>query len=258
MTPRSFIPSAVFATLVVLFLLSPLALVVLFSFGRNELTAFPMGDFTLRWYEALLDWDSFHSAFRASVIVSGMVGAISTVVGTLAALGLMKLKARWSGMVIGTLSLPLMLPPLVIGLALLSSFSWIGLKLGLWSVILAHLVFTQPFVVAVVHARLLGFDPAAIEAARDCGASPWRAFRTVVLPVISPSVIGGALIAMALSLDDFIVTFFTIGTGNTLSTLVWGMLRTTLDPSINALGTVILVLTLGMTILALRLTRYRG
>lgn len=258
MTPRSLIPSAVFATLVVLFLLSPLVLVALFSFGRNELTAFPMGGLTLRWYDELLHWDSFHSAFRASVIISGAVGAISTVVGTLAALGLVKLRERAAGTVIGALSLPLMLPPLVIGLAMLSSFSWIGLKLGLWSVILAHLVFTQPFVVAVVHARLLGFDPAAIEAARDCGASPWRAFFTVTLPVIRPSVIGGALIAMALSLDDFIITFFTIGTGNTLSTLVWGMLRTTLDPSINALGTIIILLTLGLTVVALRLTRYRG
>jgi len=247
-----------FTALVILFLLSPLVLVVLFSFGRNELTTFPMGGLTLGWYDFLAEWPDFWAALRNSVIISGSVGLISTVVGTIAALGLVGLKERAAGPLIVSLSLPLMLPPLVIGLALLSLFSQLGATLGIGSVLVAHIVITQPFVVLIVYARVASFDFAAVEAARDCGASPLRAFFEVMLPMIRPSVIGAALIAMALSLDDFVITFFTIGGGNTLSTLIWGMLRTTIDPSINAVGTLIILLTVGLTVIALWITRYRG
>jgi spermidine/putrescine transport system permease protein len=151
-----------------------------------------------------------------------------------------------------------MLPPLVLGVALLSFYVSIDLKLGLPTVILSHLLFTQPFVILIVHARMVNFDPRVVESARDLGATPLQAFFTVTLPIIRPVVIGAALIAMALSIDDFIITFFTIGTGNTLPTLVWGMIRTGLTPAVNAIGTLILLLTIGSTIIALQLTRYRG
>jgi spermidine/putrescine transport system permease protein len=126
------------------------------------------------------------------------------------------------------------------------------------TVILSHLLFTQPFVILIVHARMVNFDPRVVESARDLGATPLQAFFTVTLPIIRPVVIGAALIAMALSIDDFIITFFTIGTGNTLPTLVWGMIRTGLTPAVNAIGTLILLLTIGSTVIALQLTRYRG
>jgi spermidine/putrescine transport system permease protein len=105
---------------------------------------------------------------------------------------------------------------------------------------------------------MINFDPRVVESARDLGATPLQAFLTVTLPIIRPVVIGAALIAAALSIDDFIITFFTIGTGNTLPTLVWGMIRTGLTPAVNAIGTLILLLTIGSTIIALQLTRYRG
>lgn len=120
------------------------------------------------------------------------------------------------------------------------------------------MLFTLPFVILVIVARLRSFDFRIVESARDLGASQLTAFRTVTLPVIQPSIIGAALISLALSLDDFIVTFFTIGSGNTLPTFVWGMIRTSLTPTANAIGTLILILTLTSTIVALRLTRYRG
>lgn len=112
--------------------------------------------------------------------------------------------------------------------------------------------------VLVVSARLASFDRAILDSARDLGASPIRAFRTVTFPVIRPTIFGAALIAMALSLDDFVVTFFLIGGGNTLPTLIWGMLRTGLDPSINALGSLVLIMTMGTAGVALWLTRYRS
>jgi len=142
--------------------------------------------------------------------------------------------------------------------ALLTFYVSIGLRLSLITVILSHLLFTQPFVVLVVYARMRNFDYRAVESARDLGASPVQAFLTVTLPIIRPTVIGAALIAVALSIDDFIITFFTIGGGNTLPTFVWGMTRTALTPAANAIGTLILLMTVGSTLIALWLTRYRG
>jgi spermidine/putrescine transport system permease protein len=112
--------------------------------------------------------------------------------------------------------------------------------------------------VLVVYARLRNFDFRVVESARDLGASPLRAFFTVTLPIIRPTVVGAALIAMALSLDDFVITFFTIGKGMTLPTFVFSMIRTALTPAANAVGTLILVMTIGATLVALWLTRYRG
>jgi spermidine/putrescine transport system permease protein len=125
-------------------------------------------------------------------------------------------------------------------------------------VIPGHVLVTQPFVILIVLARLAAFNVASVEAARDLGATRWQAFRLVTLPQIRTAIGGATLIAAAISLDDFIIASFTIGGGNTISTFVWGKLRTTLDPSINAIATILLALTIGMSLLALRLTRYRG
>jgi spermidine/putrescine transport system permease protein len=134
----------------------------------------------------------------------------------------------------------------------------VGVELGLVAVIVSHILFTQPFVILIVYTRMANFDYRVVESARDLGASPVVAFLTVTLPIIRPIVIGAALIAMALSLDDFVITSFLIGSGNTLPTLVWGMIRTGLTPMVNAIGTLILVLTIGSSLIALKLTRYRG
>jgi spermidine/putrescine transport system permease protein len=134
----------------------------------------------------------------------------------------------------------------------------INLPLGLPTVILGHLVIAQPFVILIVFSRLTTFDWAVVDSARDLGASPLRAFLTVTLPIIRPTIIGAALIALSISLDDFVITFFTIGAGNTLPTLVWGMVRTSLDPTINAIATLLILLSVGSTFLALRVSRYRG
>lgn len=247
-----------FAILSVLFLLTPLALVVLFSFGRNEHSTFPMGGFTFHWYAELLSNGDFWIALRNSAIIGASVAAISVVSGTLGALAFVRMKARHSGPILMLLTLPLMMPPLVLGLALMTGYSALGWSFSMATVIPAQAVFIQPFVLLVIHARMANFDPAVIDAARDLGASPLRIFFTVTLPIIRPTIIGAALIAIALSLDEFIITYYTIGGGLTLPTMVWAMLRTSLDPDINALATLILLLTLGSTAIALRLVRYRG
>ena len=247
-----------FGVLVVIFMLSPLVLVVLFSFGENEHATLPMGGVTLGWYRTLFASRDFLVALKNSAIITGSVGVASAVIGTLAALALARLPMRRAGLMIMALSLPIMMPALVLALALLSAYAALGFRLGIETVIPSQLVFTQPFVILIVYARMVSFDDAMIEGARDLGASPFRAFFTVTLPIVRPTIIGAALIAMALSLDDFIITYFTIGGGLTLPTMVWGMLRTSLDPDINALATLIIAFTISSTVIALWVTRYRG
>ena len=248
---------AAFGVFMVGFMLSPLFLVMLFSFGKNNLASFPMKGVTLRWYETLFADDDFWQALGNSAILSSSVGVASIVVGTLAALMLARERERIATPILGLLTLPLMMPPLVLALALLTSYSALGFKLGLLTVIPGQLVFIQPFVILIVYARMASFDYAVIDSARDLGASPLRAFFTVTLPIIRPTIIGAALLAMALSLDEFIITYFTIGGSLTLPTMVWAMLRTSLDPDINALATIIITFTVGSTVIALKLTRYR-
>lgn len=246
------------AAVLVVFLLAPILLLVLFAFTSRGIAAFPMDGFSLRWWREMIDHPQFGIAFENSMIIALSVGVISAVVGTMAAIGLAALPQRRASLYMGVLTLPVMLPGLVLAVALLSFFVGLGLKLGLATVIISHVLFTQPFVILIVHARMANFDYRVVESARDLGASPVRAFLTVTLPIIRPIVIGAALIAMALSIDDYIIASFTIGSGNTLPTLVWGMIRTGLTPSVNAIGTLILILTIGSSLIALRLTRYRG
>ncbi|MEX0807742.1 MAG: ABC transporter permease [Dongiaceae bacterium] len=248
-----------FGLLVVLFMLAPLFLVVLFSFNESALTSLPLTGLTLHWYEKLFAYNSFWPALKNSLIVGFTVAACSVVIGTLAALALSTMPPRRAGRIINALSLPVMLPALIIGISLICYFvRFLDIRLSLLTVILGHLVIAQPFVLLIVYARMATFDHAVVESARDLGASTWTAFRTITLPIIQPTIVGAALIALSLSLDDFVITFFTIGGGNTLPTLVWGLVRTSLDPTINAIATLLIALSIGSTIVALQLSRYRG
>lgn len=248
-----------FSALTIVFMISPLVVLVVFCFSVSPLLSFPIQGWTLDWFSSAFERPGFFAAFQNSLIVTGWVGTISTVIGTMAAMAIARLGSRTSGALMAALTLPVMAPPLLLGVALLTFYtSWLQVPLGLHTVILSHLVFTQPFVILVISARMVSFDFAMIESARDLGASPMQAFFQITLPIISPSILGGALIAMALSLDDFLVTFFTIGGNNTLPTFMWGMLRKGVDPSINVVAVLIMTLSIGATLLGFRFTRYRG
>ena len=246
------------AGIFVVFLLSPLVLVVLFSFTSRAQSAFPIEALSLRWWEAMVDNPRFSEALWNSLTISGTVGVLAAIVGTMAAMGLVRLDPRWARPAVAALCLPLMVPPLVLGVTLLTFYSKTHFPMGRQTVIMSHLLFTLPFVVLVVYARLRNFDFRVVESARDLGASPLRAFFTVTLPIIRSTIVGAALIAMSLSLDDFVITFFTISGGSTLPIFVFGMIRAALTPTANAIGTLILILTIGTTLVALWLTRYRG
>jgi spermidine/putrescine transport system permease protein len=241
------------------FMLGPLLLVVLFSFGRNALIGFPMGGLTFDWYRKLFDNSSFWDAFRTSLAAAAGSSLIATLTGTLCAFGLLQARRRLAAASVTFLSFPVLLPPLVVAIAIVVLIvRGLGLSLGLPVVILGHALVSQPFVLLIMMSRLHSFDFDTVESALDLGASRLEAFRDITLPQIRGALVGSALIAASISLDDFIIASFTIGAGNTLSTFVWGMLRTTLDPSINAIAAIILLLTTGTAIVALRLTQYRG
>lgn len=248
----------VFGAIAVLFMLSPLVLLVVFSFSASSVLSMPITGWTLDWYRDLFSSAQFWDAFENSLVIAGTVGVTSTIVGTMAAFALLRVKPGAASGIMLAAGLPVMLPPLVLALSLLTFFIGAGLPLGRHAVILGHLVYTQPFVILIVYARLATFEPAIIDSARDLGATSWQAFRTVVLPVIRSTIVGAGLVSMALSLDDFVITLFTIGGGNTLPTFMWGMLRKGVNPSINVVGIVLIALIIVASGLALRITRYRG
>jgi len=248
----------VFLCGMVVFMISPLLILFLFSFSKSSLLSLPITGLTFDWFAKVFAENQFWASLENSLIVTGSVGAISTVIGTMAAFGLSRMKRGAAGIGLILFTLPVMVPPLVLGVMSLTYFSSIGVKLGLQTVILAHLTFTQPLVIMIVYSRMATFDYTTIRSARDLGASHFQAFLTITLPIIQPTLIGAALIAMALSLDDFLVTFFTIGGGNTLPTLLWGMLRKIVDPTINVVAVVLMTLTISVSVIALWLTRYRG
>jgi spermidine/putrescine transport system permease protein len=245
--------------LFLVFMLGPIVLVVVFSFGSNALIGFPMGALTFDWYLKLVGDTGFHAAFWTSLIVALSTAILSTLTGTLAAFGLMRVAPSVGRAILAALSLPVLLPPLVVAIAIVVLFvRGVGIGLGIPVVILGHILVTQPFVILIVAARLSRFDESAVEAARDLGATRWQAFRRVTIPLIATALVGAALVSAAISLDDFIIASFTIGGGNTISTFVWGKMRTTLDPSINAIATILLLLTVGLSAIALRVSRYRA
>ncbi|MBX6320347.1 MAG: ABC transporter permease [Rhodospirillaceae bacterium] len=246
------------ALLFVVFLLSPPVLVILFAFSDRPLANFPVTGLGLRWFRDMVRHPAFADALENSLVIGCTVGLVAAVVGTMAGIGFSRWPPRRARTWITVLCLPLMLPPLFLGVSLLVFYVFLGAPLGLGTVILSHLLFTLPFVIIVVYARMSSFDYRIVESARDLGASPMKAFLTVTLPVVQPVVIGAALIAVALSIDDFILTSFTIGGGNTLPILVWSQLRTNVSPMINAIGTMLLLTSIGSTLIALQLTRYRG
>ena len=258
MTDARTITWRIVAALTVVFMLSPLVLLVLFAFSDKSLLTFPITGLTTEWFVKVYENQNFWIAFEKSMIVTGVVGLVSTVVGTMAAAALSRMRVRTATAVMSALTLPVMLPPLVLAIALANYYSMIGLKFGLPTVIAGHLVFTQPFVILIVHARMASFDHSAVDSARDLGASPLKAFFTITLPIVRPSVIGGALVAMALSFDDFVITFFTIGGGSTLPVYVWGLMRKGVNPQINVAAIVLITITIGASLIALRASRYRG
>jgi ABC-type spermidine/putrescine transport system permease subunit II len=238
----------VVATLI--FLYAPVVGMLLFSFNAASTTALPFAGFSLHWYEQAFGDPLVRGALLNSVKVATVVAIFTAVTGTSAAFALSRHRSRWLDAFTAFVSAPLILPALFLGIALLSFYSQIGLDPSLWTAAIGHALVTLPFVVVIVNARLMRLDRSYEEAARDLGATAFQSFRMVVFPLVAPALLGAVLIVVAWSFDELVITFFTSGGEATLPVRIWGMLRRGIDPSVNAMASVILVTTIACTLLA--------
>ncbi|MGH8800246.1 MAG: ABC transporter permease [Casimicrobiaceae bacterium] len=229
------------------FLYVPLLIVVVYSFNHSRLNAEWVG-FTLDWYDKLFHDQDMLTAAGNSLLIGLTASAVSTVLGTMAGVALYRRRTRLLSVLVLA---PIAIPEILMGVSLLIFFVLLNFTLGLVSVALAHIAFCIGFVAIVVRARLAGMDESLTEAARDCGASPLNAFRYVTLPLIMPGVIAGALMAFTLSIDDFVITFFTAGAGTvTLPLQIYSMIKIAVTPEVNAVSTLLMLLTLALIIIA--------
>ena len=226
--------------LVFLFLYLPIAAVVVFSFNSGNQIAVWQG-FSFRWYANLFTDPAVWRACRNSLIVAGTATLIATLIGTGAALAIENHRFRFRKVLVQGLYLPIIVPDIVLAIALLTFYVGVRIPLGILSVIIAHTVFNIAYVTVVVRARLQGYDTTLEEAARDLGANEWQTFIQITLPLIAPGIIAGALLAFTLSIDDFVITFFTAGVGyTTLSVHIYSLLKFGITPQINAISTMLL------------------
>lgn len=223
------------------FLYVPLLIVVIYSFNDSRLNAEWTG-FTFRWYHELFNDAPMLLAARNSLIIGLISSIFATLFGTMAGIVLHRYRAP----VLQLLTLtPIAIPEILTGVALLIFFNILNFTLGYVSITLSHIAFCIGFVAIVVRSRLAGMDESLVEAARDLGASQWQAFRLITLPMIMPGVIAGALMAFTLSIDDFVITFFTAGVDSeTLPLRIYSMVKIAVTPEVNAVSSLLMLLTL--------------
>jgi spermidine/putrescine transport system permease protein len=240
----------VYAGLALLYLLVPIAIIIVFSF--NE----PRGRFNFIWQEFSLDaWgDPFGvpgigDALVSSLEIAALSTLIATALGTLTALALVRYEFRGRAPVNFFIFIPLATPEVVLGAALLSLFINFSVATGFTTIVIAHIMFNLSFVIVTVRSRLIGFDRSLEEAAQDLGATPWQTFRLVTLPLIMPGVVSAALLAFALSIDDFVITTFNAGSTITFPLFIWGAARVAVPPQIYVIASMIFLFTLAMMLL---------
>lgn len=240
------------------FLYLPLAVLALYSFNDSRF-ALAWEGFTLDWYARVLSSPEIARALGNTLVVSGISTLLSTVAGTALAVGLHFRRFRGDGALWKGFALPILAPDILQAVALLSFFSLVALPLGLTSIILAHVSFQVSFVALLVRARLESLPPSLVEAARDLGAGTVDVLRRVVLPLAAPGIGAGALVAFTLSVDDFLITYFTAGAGaSTLAVRIYSMIKRGVSPEVNALATLLLLFTLGTITTSLLLLRRGG
>ncbi|MCB1884174.1 MAG: ABC transporter permease [Geminicoccaceae bacterium] len=245
--------------LVFVFLYAPIVALVAFSFNDSKRNIVWQG-FTLDYYAKAWNNASLFEAFTNSLVIAFVSTLVSTVIGALLALALWRFRFPFKPVAEGAVALPIVIPEICMGVALLAFFSRVGWPndlvwpLNLLPIVAGHVAFSFPFVTVVVRARMAGFDRSLEEASKDLGASEWQTFRHVTVPYMRPGLVAGALLATTLSLDDFIITFFTSGPETlTFPVKVYSMVRFGATPEVNAASTVLIAITLALTLVAMRL-----
>jgi spermidine/putrescine transport system permease protein len=248
----------VYAGLAFAYLLIPIFVVIMFSFND------PAGRFNYTWQGFTLDhwrnWDGvpgLRDAMVLSIEIAAVASLVATALGTLIALALVRYGFRGRGATNLFIFLPMATPEIVLGASLLTLFINLNVFLGFTTILIAHIMFCISYVVVTVKARLIGFDRHLEEAAMDLGANEWTTFRKITLPLIAPAILAGALLSFALSVDDFVITYFNSGSEITFPLFVWGAARVGAPPQVNVLGTVIFVVALGLMVLNVLYQRRR-
>jgi spermidine/putrescine transport system permease protein len=249
----------VYAVLAFTYLLLPIAVVIAFSFNN------PAGRFNYTWQGFTLDnwrnWDGVPGlvgAMSLSLQIAALSSIVATVLGTLIALALVRYGFRGRSATNFLIFLPMAAPEIVLGASLLTLFLTLQFATGFLTILIAHIMFNISFVVVTVKARLVGFDRHLEEAAMDLGANEWTTFRKVTLPLIAPAILAGALLTFALSVDDFVITYFNSGSEVTFPLFVWGAARVGAPPQVNVIGTMIFIVALGLMLANILLQRRKG
>jgi len=234
--------SIVFCTLVYLFLFLPISVIVVNSFNATTTKPYmSWKGFTLDWYVKLWDNTSLLEAFGNTMIIAVVSTILATIIGTLGAIGMYRYKFKGKAMIDGLLYIPVVIPEIVLGISLLTIFARVNIPRGMLTLILAHVTFCVPFVIFNVRARLAGYDSSIEEASMDLGANRLVTFFEVTLPVLAPGILGGALLAFTLSIDDVIISYFVYGQTKTYPLKVMESVKSGVAPDVNALSTLILV-----------------
>jgi spermidine/putrescine transport system permease protein len=257
------------------FIYLPLAIVVIYSFNSNPIDMASWQSFTLDWYRGLFglkevgpslgssaiyveSTDQLLSALKNSLIVATVTTIVATTIGTATAIAMGRYRFRLQGTYQGVMMLPMMMPDIVLGIGLLIFFITLGFKLSLVTIIIGHCTFLSSYVFIIVQARMAALDPALEEASADLGANEWVTFRKVLLPQLAPGVIGGAMLAFIISMDDLVITYFTAGTDSTtLPMFIFSMIRRGVKPEINAIATLLILASLLIAAIGLYLRTRR-
>ncbi len=235
--------AGIYLGLVLAFIYLPIVCVVVYSFNEAKSTALWRG-FSLQWYQALFQDPDIWEALKNSLVLGGLSCLAAAVIGTVGAVGLMKVKFRSKGVMEYIATLPIMIPEIILGMVFMAFFAVLSLPFGMVTLVIAHTAFCIPYILMMVKARMAGMDPALEEAAMDLGATPARTFFDVTLPLVMPAVLSGAMLAFAMSLDDVVISIFVNGPRlNTLPVKVYTQIKFGVTPEINALCTVMLAVT---------------
>jgi ABC-type spermidine/putrescine transport system permease subunit II len=243
--------------LLLIFLAVPLITVVVFSFNNSPIPGLPFRGLTAVWYGRLLASGYFHRVLDTSLVIAGLAVTGAMALGVPAAFALRR-RFRLSGLLTALVFAPVAVPGVVIGVALLSALDYTNILAGVAPTVAAHILLVSPFIVLVVRSRLLGIDRRIEEAARDLGAGRMRLLRTIMMPLLATALLGAGILAVAISLDELVVTNFTIGSSATIPVWVFSQARTGLTPSINAIAVLLMGASLLLLGLAALVTRLRS
>ncbi len=238
----------IYLALVLLFLYAPIVVLIVYSFNASETRAV-WGGFSLKWYGELLHDRSILQALYVTVSVAALATLVATVLGTFAAIGIHSMKSGMRAVFMNVTTLPMLMPDIVTGISLMILFLFARVPRGYLTMLMAHITFDTPYVIFSVLPRLKRMDKNLYEAALDLGCPPARALKKVILPQVMPGVVTGALLSFTMSLDDFVISYFTSVRTQNLSMLIYSMTRRKVPPTINALSAIMFLTVLALLLL---------